>query len=117
MHRILTTLAFLIVGAAFLAGCSSTPPGPPMASVKGEVLFKGKPLESGTIQFKPDKETSVPIEIKNGKYQGKTLISTPALQRVLIRSADGKIPADYNDMSGIQKEVVAGDNEFNFDLK
>ena len=85
-----------------------------MATVHGKVTFEGKPLDKGTIQFKPDKETPPPIEIKNGEYQGKTLI---AFSRVLIRTEESRIPPKFNDMSGIQKEVKEGDNEFNFDLK
>jgi hypothetical protein len=111
MYRFLTLFALIVF---LIVGCNRTPPGPPMATVKGKVTYDGKPVD-GTIQFKPDKETPAPIEIKNGAYNGQAQIGP--LQRVLIRSTDGSIPPNYNDMSGIQKDIAAGDNEHNFTLE
>ena len=38
---------------SFLAGCGSD--GLPTAPVEGKVLYKGKPLEFGTVLFQPEK--------------------------------------------------------------
>src|SRR6516165_6653259 len=62
-------ISSLIYRATLLAGLFLSAVGcgdmtaPPMAPVRGKVLFKGKPLTAGTIVFAPDavKGTSGPL--------------------------------------------------------
>ena len=54
------------------------------------------------------------LEIKTGAYEGKTPIGQST---VVIRTPDGRIPAQFKDMSGLQRDVKAGDNEFDFPSK
>jgi hypothetical protein len=107
MYRLLACITLL---ATLMIGCSS---GPPMATVRGNVTYDGKPVD-GTIQFKPDTESPAEIPIKNGAYSGRT---PPGPCRVIIRASDGSIPAKHNDMSGKQVEVKEGTNDFDFPLE
>ena len=112
MHR---TLTAIIIGAALFTGCSSTPPGPPMATVHGKVTFDGQPLDSGTIEFRINKDKTTLFDINNGAYSGKVLIAPDVVQRVLIRTTDGRIPPRFNDMSGMQVTVKEADHKFDFE--
>jgi hypothetical protein len=52
--RVLGPLAALILSPFFLTGCgSSTPPGIP---VSGKISLGDKPLTTGTVTFKPDRD-------------------------------------------------------------
>lgn len=86
-----------------------------MATVKGTVTFDGTPIDKGTLEFHSGGGAPAPkIDIKDGAYEGKTPIG---LSTVVINTPDGRLPARYNTMPSLQREVKDGDNEFNFPLK
>jgi hypothetical protein len=124
-------------------GCG---PGNPRREVSGKVLFKGAPLDQGTISFNPigGGQPGVPATregglITNGEY--KILAETgltPGKYKVIISSGDGvnieqpdglpgptgnyvskdRIPAEYNTASKQEIEVTdKGPNVFDWDIK
>ncbi|MCI0456927.1 MAG: hypothetical protein L0Z62_08110 [Gemmataceae bacterium] len=111
--------------ALTLAGC-----GDGTHSVSGTVSFDGQPVETGTIVFEaadggPGLASS---GIKNGKYElrskagkKKVVITAfrpkPGTEKDPQPATEEYIPAKYNTESTLTKEVVAGENKFDFDLK
>lgn len=116
-----------------LIGCGE---GDPRSVVTGTVTLDGEYLPGGEILLVPT-EPNQPTErgaIQHGAY---TLRAAPGPKKVMIRwernhptkkvpGADPgtmiplreqMIPSRYNDQTELTAEVVAGDNEFNFDLK
>jgi hypothetical protein len=107
---------------------------PDMAWVKGKISFAGKPLEKGLVQFKTDTGSPASIEVVGGMYRGKAIIG---FSRVMITApevvgkqkayptenspttdvTEERIPARYNLMSGLQRDVKPGNNEFDFELE
>lgn len=76
-------LSFLIP-LAFLTGCGDGQEGPKPVPVSGTVTYKGKPVESGSIQFVPAGGRAASGPIENGKFT----LSTYA-------DADGAIPGPH----------------------
>lgn len=109
-----------------------------MAPVHGKIMYKGKPVPSGTIMFVPDKGPAATAEIaKDGAYRlitegigdgavlGNHKVSITALAdmgNLLPEQRSGTppplVPAKYlsHENSGLRAEVKSGDNELNFDL-
>jgi hypothetical protein len=128
-------LALLFAGAAIgVSGCG----GPPRASVRGDVSFDGKPIETGTIEFYPadGKGQTAGTAIKDGKYEIPDASVGPMKVRVTSSVVVGKhkvyegvadspyaedvrqiIPKEYNTETTLQVDLKAGPNEHNFDLK
>jgi hypothetical protein len=123
-------------------GCGEQGDGLPRQPVSGEVVFEGKPLALGTIQFLPtsDKQPTMGLAgIKEGKYsiprarglvsgQYKVVISssTGAAEGQEAHGMPGKpgpppkdiIPHKYNVASSLTVEVNEGQsNPLNFALK
>jgi len=111
MHRL--TLPFILttailVGSAVVARAADEE----IASVKGVVTYKGKPLETGRIFFYFDKDQFVGANIKEGKYT-VTKVSVGA-HKIAIEGKD--VPARYNseERSGLQVTTARG--EFTYDV-
>ncbi len=132
------TLAMLV-----LVGCGKSSP---RREVSGKVLFKGAPLDTGTIDFHPVArgQEGVPATmegsvITKGEYKiaAETGL-TPGKYKVIISSGDNidpsdpeglpgptgnyvskdRIPAAYNTASKQEIEVRdTGPNVFDFDIK
>lgn len=126
-----------------LAGCGRGYNGPERASVLGRVTMDGKAVESGIIEFVPAADTPGPTagaKINNGVYEvaekngpvlgkylvrihshGKTgrKISAGSLEPAgaLIEEVGEMVPAQYNEKTTLEREVVSGENQFDFDLK
>ena len=131
----LATFVSVIAGLS-LAGCSSEPP---RGEVQGKVMFKGKPVKEGSVEFlNPTKggagETQIGAEgsfnIKGGLIVGDyVVIVTPAYHMVdtdpgktppsMMPKPAPDIPLKYRnqDTTPLKASVKAGKNEFNFDLK
>jgi hypothetical protein len=124
---------------AVLVGCGSSE-GTGLHEVQGEVTFKGKPLEHGSIQFIPDPAAADSVRavapIQGGKYdipkkgglkpgQYKVIISSSAGAKVKENEAPGVsgalpkeiLPPEYNVNTKQKVEVkAAGPNKFDFTI-
>jgi hypothetical protein len=117
-----------------LCGCGSNEPYP--VAVKGTVSLDGKPLAEGQISFITLGQVPEPVEIKDGKFQGKAKWgsrrveiaayrpypippSVPLSMHALMK--DGKenyLPEIYHTHSTLTAEVQKnGNNDFTYDLK
>lgn len=127
----------------FVVGCG---PNNPRREISGKILFKGAPLDHGTITFNPlgsgtpgIPRTKEGANINNGEY--KILAETgltPGKYQVIISSGDNidpkdpggvpgpsgnyvskdRIPAAYNTASKEEVEVTdKGPNVFDWDIK
>ena len=121
---------WLMMMIALLVGCGSSGPArPALNPVKGKVTFgNGAPLAFGTIAFEPsggrayrcqgkigpdgtfELETSSEKGATAGKY--KVYVSLPSNKR---NSVPKKFQSDDN--SGIEVEIVSGDNDLDIKLK
>jgi hypothetical protein len=89
-----------------LAGCSGDPDKIGAVPASGTVTYKGKPLETGSIQFIPAKGRSASGVIKEGNF----VMST-------YDELDGAIPGKHAVIISAYKEVkVAGSTEPEQDL-
>jgi hypothetical protein len=112
--------AFLLLP---LAGCGNGD-RPPMGQVQGVVRFKGKPLASADIVFRPVKgRVSYGTTDANGHYELTYLredrgavVGTHTVQIFPSKVTKEAVPASYNTKSTLKKEVAAGKNEINIDL-
>jgi hypothetical protein len=107
-----------------LAGCGHGD-RPPLGQVQGTVRLNGKPLASADIVFRPVKgRVSYGTTDANGHYDLTYLRQDrgAVVGKHRVQIFPGKVtkeavPACYNTKSTLQKEVAAGKNEINFDLK
>jgi hypothetical protein len=110
-----------------LGGCGRSD-RPPIGQVQGTVLLRGKPLASADVVFRPVKgRVSYATTDANGHYdliylrQDHGAIVGMHKVQIFTQSPGNVrkeiVPACYNSKSTLQKEVVAGKNEINFDLK
>jgi hypothetical protein len=78
MHRQRFGILFLVCTAATVTtGCGG---GPESASVRGEVLVDGKPLESGIITFTGLDGKTATANIQSGKYDLRTSLGKNRVQ-------------------------------------
>ena len=101
-----------------LAGCGRSD-RPPLGQVQGTVLLRGKPLASADLVFRPAKgRVSYGTTDANGHYD---LIYLRQDHGAIVGKHTVQIfkqsRAKYEIVPTLQKEVVAGKNEINFDLK
>jgi hypothetical protein len=128
-------MAFPLAAAIF--GCSDAPPAN-VGRVAGLVTLEGQPLPDATVRFMPVKEggsSAIGRTDAEGKYtlgyssgvdgaeigENRVSISTydpgnpdgdPPRPKVLE-----KVPVKYNIQSDLIREVKAGENPLDFDLK
>ena len=130
----------LLAGLAVMVGCSES--GPQRAEVSGSVSIDGKPVESGSISFIPDKGNKGPSAggpIENGKYRiprdkgpvvginqvqlsatrktGKKIQDPTAKPGVLTDELVEAFPPEYNKSPGVHREIKSGPNVVDFDVK
>jgi hypothetical protein len=107
------------------------------ARVSGKVTVDGAPLASGAIRLVPldGKSPTAGAEIEDGEFlidkapvtAVRVEIFAPRVvgkrkaydepQSPLIDVTKESLPEKYNIRSELKKELIKGDNEFNFDLK
>lgn len=131
MHRIPFLFPAVCV-ASLLAGCG--PSGPTTYPVSGTVTLDGEPLPEGRIAFR-DTNGEIPSaggEIVDGEFSFESQPGTMSVAITSRRAIPGKfdspapgekvpvteqiVPARYNTTSELTEEVVAGNNEFHFEL-
>lgn len=134
-------LSILVVNLAalfalLLPGCGNK--GPKLATVKGFINYKGKPVPQGSIMFQPADGPAATAEIKEGNFVLKTfrdgdgavlgkhkvtIISLPDQSGLLPENRnplpEPLVPFDYSfpDKSGLNAVVEDRPNVINFDLK
>ena len=114
----------MLVLAAF-AGCGKS--GPQVAPVRGRVTLDGQPLPNTGVVFRVSGQSSGGRTDENGNYEliyKRGLKGAPIgmnhvviLEDTQVTHGPQRVPARYNDKSDLEREVKAGDNEFDFDLK
>jgi hypothetical protein len=129
-------VALAALALVWLAGCDSAPK---KYKVSGTVKYKGEPVKSGLIQFRPDKGgQGTGGAIVDGKYEIPAEGGLePGSYKVAINYPDPKapqpkpgeppgpeavtpkemLPKDYNDNTKLTAEIKPQNNEVNFDLK
>src|SRR5437870_9397945 len=83
--KLLSGLAFALVGLVLTSGCDGTANPPPTKIVSGTVSLDGKPLTWGTVEFHgPEKQVRKAQIQTNGTYS----IRNPELgeMRVVVRA-------------------------------
>jgi hypothetical protein len=116
---------FCLLLVVLFAGCG----GAEFGGVKGQVTLDGVPLVGGTVEFHPEggspaygvTDEQGMYELKWSSAQGGAPVGT---NKVRITSFDEskprikeRVPAKFNRQTELLREVGAGQQEFNFDLK
>jgi hypothetical protein len=99
-------LGLLLLLMISWSGCSDPTGG--REAVSGEILFKGKPLDQGTIQFHPmdGQDTTSGQLIADGKYNiAKKDGLKPGKYKVQISSGDPKTQAPPEELPGAPRPV------------
>ncbi len=135
--RRISTLAGCLSLFLLALGCDKQTSEVKQAHVSGTVKLDNKNLNAGTITFDPGNgEVSATIDIVDGKYEGqapigKNKVIISSFQKVSMKEKmkiDGPgydemteiniLPDRYNANSDITRDIVEGDNTFDFlDLK
>jgi hypothetical protein len=117
----------ILLMLAVANGCGRS--GPQVAPVRGRVTLDDRPLANADVTFQPDgsRRASIGRTDADGRYElayrmGQPgAIVGPHIVRINVSSElvrnPPHIPARYDTASELQRDVQAGQNEFNFDLK
>jgi hypothetical protein len=111
-----------------IAGCGT--PGPDLALVSGRVTFDGRPLPAARLTFQPEASGSPSYGATgpDGRYEllYKRDVKGAMLGwhtvRIKVDSGDSTpngekaLPARYNTETKLRREVVSGENVFDFEL-
>jgi hypothetical protein len=136
MNKIVFGILASFILAAAICGCGFGQSG---AQISGSVTLDGKPLPKGHIVFIPNmgvKGKSTTAEIVDGKYGVIQQVQTLGMHKVDIRAerpTGKKVPSGmpgppidemvqylhkgYNEQSQLTREIKAGKNTFDFELK
>lgn len=113
-----------------VAGCDEA------LTVSGRVEYRSEPVQEGVVQFVPDEGRPVSTEVANGSYRitegltpGTYLVRLYAYEETgrMLRNPDDPtkedpevvaiLPRKYNQRSSLKVNLLAGENNENFDLK
>ena len=120
LRRTLAAAMLFCLAIGTDVGCS--PAGVKLPSVKGKVMFDGKPLPEGTITFIATDTTAMSTvgSVKNGEY---SVPAAPGPKKVEITSAvlgvappTEPIPAKYNVATQLTANVQEQGPPIDFDL-
>ena len=124
-------------------GCSGRTDGLSRGSVRGRIQLDGTPIKQGHISFFPIRETKGPVvggSISGGKYSlssstgpvigwnrmeiswkratgRKVPAGPPRPPGSMVDEITEAVPPKYNSRSTLEREVKAGKNVFDFDLR
>ncbi len=124
-------MAACLLGMAVIFGISGCEKStrPKLGTVHGKITLDGKPLKGAGVGFRPESggRESMGATDEDGNYSLNYIrdIQGAAVDWHTVRVSTanpraGKpelVPKQYNTASTLRKEVVAGDNVINFDLK
>jgi hypothetical protein len=135
MTKTMHTVRFLqsILLCLLVAGCGSRND---LAKVSGKVTLKGQPLEGATVEFQPTAKGASPssaVTDAHGRYELMYTFETPGAipgeHVVSIRTAGTyfdeqgnelerpeRVPAKYNDQTGLKRSVEPGRNTLDFEI-
>jgi len=131
--NLVARISLLALTLFLLLGCGKTAPVPD-ATVRGRVLFQGRPLAGGVVVFAPDREkgnASKPLSATidaEGHYK-LTIDGAAAVPPGWYRVALAESPGSFDDLrfpaalrrpdkSGLEREVLPGkDNVFHFEIE
>jgi hypothetical protein len=134
MHRVgrreTRASALLLV---FFAGCGGASDAPETGGVSGHVTLDGKPLPGAMIVFQPEggrpsngrTDDEGYYELTYSRSQSGAMVGKHTVRITTYVEADDegngaveeKVPAKYNAKSELTKDVAAGDQDIDFDLK
>jgi hypothetical protein len=120
--------AVLLIAVFMSGGCGDREIG----SVHGTVTLDGQPLPKAVVTFVHvgGGRQSSGLTDADGHYQlwflrdrmgaqlgnHKVRIYTSGTEETAVTHEKERVPAIYNTQTTLEREVVGGDNEFNFDL-
>lgn len=136
--RLLIPVGSLAAGAAAVAlsgGCGSNTPQAGLATVRGKITFNGQPVAGGLVVFTPDPrrggggkparsqtapDGSFQLQLEDSNaippgWYRVSLAPPPAIPDPLSASPVFPTKLARPDMSGIEREVLAGNNH-NFEF-
>jgi hypothetical protein len=122
--RIHLSLGTVLCAMALAAGCNSDT-RPELGLVRGKITLDGKPLAGAGIAFRPESgaRESRSITDDQGRYELNYIreIQGAAIGWHAVRIIPGgrtpiSVQEKYNLRSKLRRQVVAGDNEINFEL-
>ncbi|MGA2797822.1 MAG: carboxypeptidase regulatory-like domain-containing protein [Thermoguttaceae bacterium] len=125
-HRTLITACLL--GFILTSGCTQST-RPKLGAVHGKVALDGKPLKGAGVGFRPEGggRESMGATDDEGNYTLNYIrdIQGAAVGWHIVRISTANpragrpelVPKQYNTESALRKEVIAGDNVIDFDLK
>lgn len=128
--------AMTLFGAVAAIGCGGAPADTPdLGVVSGTVKLDGQPLGDATVSFSPESgRTSTAITDEAGEYELEYTASLKGAKigmhsvtiTTFVEAEDPddsgtavaeKVPTKYNKQTTLSKDVVAGDNAIDFELK
>jgi hypothetical protein len=119
---------FVLLGMMVLCGCSQGT-RPPLGDVHGKVTLDGKPLANAGVVFQPEGRgrSSMCVTDADGNYVLNYIrdVQGAAIDWHAVRITAGDpltgkpepVPARYNAATELRRQVVAGDNTIDFELK
>ncbi|MEW4564827.1 carboxypeptidase regulatory-like domain-containing protein [Bremerella sp. JC770] len=124
-----SSMSLILLAVLALLGCSSGN-NSDLGQVEGRVSLDGKPLPNAQVQFQPTQgRPSYGMTDSEGKFTlqytgtaagaligSHTVLVTTAVSRDDGSVAPELVPPKYNARSELEKEVQAGDNQFDFEL-
>ena len=134
-EKTVTRWGVLLAGALLVAaGCG--PAGPKLGAVSGTITLDGEPLPLATVEFQPKFAGGVPSYATtdtSGRYTLRYTVKRwgaqlgPHVVRITTyrdEQGDGqprrqipeRLPGRYHEQSELVREVVAGENKFDFEL-
>jgi hypothetical protein len=124
--KLFVFILFMLSLLGIAGGCDQST-RPQLGTVHGKVTLDGKPLVGVGVAFRSDSEKaareSTAVTDDTGKYALNYIrdipgaaVGTHRVRIVFSGKISRAIQEKYNTKSILRKEVVAGDNEINFDL-
>ena len=128
MFRYSVLIIVSLLGFLMVSGCGRGT-RPELGEVHGKIILDGKPLKGAGVGFRPESgaRESMGATDPDGNYTLNYIreIQGAAVGSHIVRistanPSSGKpelVPKQYNTASILRREVVAGDNIINFELK
>ncbi len=127
MKAFSTTLLVIISVGLSVIGCNSERKLPTRFDVSGSVTLDGKPLETGSISFRSEKDIAdgmvASADIKEGQFSAKVPPGEKTIViHSIVQSTDPReefkdlVPVKYNKKSTLTANVDVENTQFTFNL-